>query len=131
MPGVDQERFIADVVESADRIQFEDMLQGGRHALNFGGAAKVDGETEKARDEAAALAKNPTVLDHLCPALNSVSSDLGSVSKTVGAVLLPLALVPGAAIPLSALAFGALAVIITRAGVAGVCAGRGAAAKAE
>ena len=129
----EQERseFLNNVVAAADRIEYEDMMVSSRRAQDFGGPPMVDDESAEARAKAASLLREKTVLDTLCPALRSVSDDLSSIAKVVGGSMLTLALSPAAAIPVSALVFGAIAVMIARAGVSSLCAGHEAKPKTE
>ncbi len=123
----EQSKFVDDVVNAAERIDLEDMLAGSMRAQDFSldgadSAPAVDPEIQDAKRQAAQLVHNPTVRERLCPALSSVSDDVGSIAKVVGPALLPLALTgPGAIVPLSSLVFGAIAVVVARAGVAAVC----------
>ena len=114
-------QFIADVVSAAEQVDYEDMLLSSRSAQDFGGPPIVDEQSREARTQAEALSKNAVVLQHLCPALKTASSDLQSIAKVAGTALLTLAFTPTAPVSLSTLAIGALAVMIARAGVAALC----------
>ncbi len=126
MENVDQKRFTEEVAEAAYQIELMDVLGDAREAQSFpighGKSTKVSSkEIELAKAHAEDLIKQPTVIERLCPALKSVSDDLGDVAKVVVPVMIPLALGPQALIPLTPLAFGALAVVIVRAGVRSLC----------
>jgi hypothetical protein len=126
MESLDQQRFTLDVIRDANRIEFIDVLGDAREALSFGGGVAQPGDTERAelqraKIEAESLVRSPTILQRLCPALRSVSTDLDTVAGTVASVLLPLAVGPQALVPLSSLVFGAVAVIAVRAGVRTIC----------
>lgn len=121
MQEQDQERFISQVVADAEEIELLDTLGGSRRAHDFGTGATEDARIAAARQEADRLVADPGVLARLCPALRSTSEDIGSVAKTVGTALLPLALTPAAVVPLSSLVMGAVAVVVLRAGIATIC----------
>ena len=121
MEDVEREKFLQDVVSGAAQIDYEDMLLSSQPAQNFGGPPVVDDKSREARNQALLLSKNTTVLEQLCPALNSASGDLESIAKIAGTVLFPLSLTPTAPVSISALAIGALAVLVARAGVATLC----------
>jgi len=127
MEAQEQSRFVDDVVNAAERIDLEDSLASSMRAQDFSfgegnSAPAVDPEIQDAKRQAAQLVHEPTVRERLCPALSSVSDDVGSIAKVVGPALLPLALTgAGAVVPLSSLVFGAIAVVIARAGVAAIC----------
>lgn len=126
MENVNQKRFAEEVVQAAYKIEFADALGGAREAQLFpigrGESAAVSPEEiERAKAHAEDLIKQPTVIQRLCPALKSVSDDLGEVAKIVAATMLPLALGPQAILPITPLAFGALSVVVVRAGVRSLC----------
>jgi hypothetical protein len=126
MGNVDQRRFEQEVMEAAYRIELVDALGGARQAQSFptgrGESTAVPSEEiERAKAHAEDLIKQPTVIERLCPALKAVSDDLGEVAKIVAAAMIPLALGPQAILPLTPLAFGALAVIVVRVGVRSLC----------
>jgi len=130
MENLDQQRFADEVVEVAQRIELMDALGGGRAALPFPAgrdeSASLSPEAiADAKAHAEKLITQPTVIERLCPALKSVSGDLAEVAKVVTAAMLPLALGPQAMLPLTALAFGALAFVVVRAGVQFVCSEEG------
>jgi hypothetical protein len=121
MEDLQKAKFLQDVVNGAAQIDYEDMLLSSRPAQNFGGPPVVGDESQEARDKALLLSKDTTVLKHLCPALKSASGDLESIAKAAGTVLFPLSLTPTAPVSMSALAIGALAVLVARAGVEALC----------
>ena len=131
MEDVQREKFLQDVVSGAAQIDYEDMLLSSRPAQNFGGPPVVDDKSQEARNQALLLSKDATVLQHLCPALKSASGDLESIAKAAGIVLFPLSLTPTAPVSMSALAIGALAVLVARAGVAALCPESGGKAKEQ
>ena len=49
------------------------------------------------------------------------SRGFATIAKTVGTALLPLSLTPAAVVPLGSLVFGAVAVVVARAGVSAIC----------
>ena len=126
MEQLDEIRFQEDVVAAALRIELAEELGTGRAALDFptgsgDTAAASVAELAKAKRDAEVLIKQESVLDRLCPTLRTVSGDLGTVAKAITPILLPLAIGPQAVIPLTPLAFGALAVMVVRAGVSAIC----------
>ena len=78
-------------------------------------------EVAKATRDAEHLIKQQGVLERLCPALRTVSGDLGAVAKAITPALLPLAIGPQAVLSITPLAFGALAVVVVRAEVRALC----------
>lgn len=121
MEDVQREKFLQEVVNAASQIDYEDMLLSSRPAQNFGGPPVVDDKSQEARHQALLLSKDATVLQHLCPALKSASGDLESIAKVTGTALFTMSLTPTAPVSMSALAIGALAVLVVRAGVAALC----------
>jgi hypothetical protein len=121
MEEVQREKFLQEVMDAATQIDYEDMLLSSRPAQNFGGPPVVDEQSQQAREQALLIAKDTHVLQQLCPALKSASGDLESIAKVTGTVLFTLSLSPTAPISMSALAIGALAVLVVRAGVASLC----------
>jgi hypothetical protein len=126
MDDPEQNKFIDDVVAAALQIQLVDALGGARAADRFPGGVRPPGaasptEIERAKDEAEALIRNPTVLERLCPALRSVSDDLEEIAKCVAKVMLPLSFGPQGIISLKVMVCGGMAVILVRAGVKTVC----------
>lgn len=121
MEDVQREKFLQEVVNAASQIDYEDMLLSSRPAQNFGGPPVVDDKSQEARNQALLLSKDTTVLQHLCPALKSASGDLESIAKVTGTALFTMSLTPTAPVSMSALAIGALAVLVVRAGVAALC----------
>jgi hypothetical protein len=118
--------FQKDVVAAALQIELDEALGAGRAALDFptgsGDTAAVSAaDIDKAKQHAEALIKQESVLERLCPTLRTVSGDLGAVAKVITPTLLPLAIGPHALIPLTPLAFGALAFVVVRAGVSAIC----------
>src|SRR6266478_2343254 len=96
MESLDQHRFTLDVIRDANRIELIDVLGDAREAQSFGGGVAQPGDTERAeiqraKIEAERLVRSPTILQRLCPALRSVSTDLDTVAGRVATVLLPLA----------------------------------------
>ncbi len=121
MPTFQEQAFLDEVVAAAERIELADALGDARRAQDFGHAAPADPDIAEAKAAAERLRRDPGVINRICPALRSVSDDLGTIAKTLGTALLPLALTPAAVVPVSALAMGALAVIVARAGVNAIC----------
>jgi hypothetical protein len=126
MVQIDEMRFQEDVVAAALRIELAEALGTGRAALDFptgsGDTAAVSvAELAKAKRDAEVLIRQGSVLERLCPTLRTVSGDLGAVAKAITPILLPLAIGPQAVIPLTPLAFGAVAVVVVRAGVSAIC----------
>ncbi|MFI5891651.1 hypothetical protein ACIA5D_16220 [Actinoplanes sp. NPDC051513] len=119
------DQFTKDVVQSAYRIELADALGGAREAITFPGRDRevvvTPDEVAEAKRNAEELISRPSVRDRLCPQLKAVSDDLGDVAKGVVGAMIPLAIGPQAVMPLSAVAFGALAVIVLRAGVKTLC----------
>jgi hypothetical protein len=117
---VTEQSFVADVVAAAERAELDEALGGARRAQDFG-ATKADADLSGARAAADRLARDPGIHARICPALRSASDDLGTIAKTIGTALFPLALTPSAVVPISTLALGALAVLIARAGISAFC----------
>jgi len=63
-----------------------------------------------------------TVLDYLCPALSSLSDDVFDIAKVTTPVLLTLAFTGVIAIPIQPTLFAAVAIVISRMGIATLCA---------
>jgi hypothetical protein len=127
-PGVEnsQSEFLDEVVEAAWKIELSDALGVAKEAQSFpigrGKHAEVPSEEiERAKAHAQDLIKQPSVIERLCPALRYASDELGEVAKIVGAAMIPLTVGPQAVLPLTPLAFGALAVVVVRAGVRSLC----------
>ena len=59
---------------------------------------------------------------HLCPALRSVSGDVFDIAKITTPILLSLALAGTIVLPVEPFAFALLAIIISRSGIAALCA---------
>jgi hypothetical protein len=117
--NIDPEVFQAEVVNRAAEL-YADLLRSD--ALGARRKKSNDKQVDLMH-EAADLLQRPTVRQQLCRPLRSVSEDIREVAKVVGAALLPLSLTPAAVIPVSAVLFGAVAVMIVRAGISSVCAG--------
>jgi len=126
MEQLDRARFQEDVAAAALQIELAHALGTGRAAVDFpiggGNTGTVSAaEVAKATRDAEHLIKQQGVLERLCPALRTVSGDLGAVAKAITPALLPLAIGPQAILSLTPLAFGALAVVVVRAGVRALC----------
>ncbi len=125
MVTFDPDQFAQEVVQAAYRIELADALGEAREALSFPGRGRsvtvAPEEVERAKEDAKLLIKQPGVIERLCPALQSVSDDISDIAKGVVGAMIPLAMGPQAVIPLTSVAFGALAVVIFRMGIRSLC----------
>lgn len=118
----ERDQFVKEAVKSAYRMELFEAVGGGRAAMSDTAEhAQQTKELEQAKVEAEKLVRHPSVLERLCPALKSVSSDLGTVATTAASVLLPMSVGPQAVFTITPLVVGAVAVIAVRAGVSGLC----------
>jgi hypothetical protein len=122
MTDLEQEHFTREAVKAAYRIQLFDEAGGARAALSdTPEQVQRTEELTRAQAEAQRLIRHPSVIERLCPALKSVSGDLGKVAATTASVILPLSIGPQAIFSVTPLVVGAVAVIVVRAGVSALC----------
>jgi hypothetical protein len=72
--------------------------------------------------EAKKLLERKDIRHYICPALQSISKDAYDIGKTIAAILIPLALAKTILIPLDPIVFGLMAIMISKMGIASLCA---------
>ena len=129
---LNEREFIEKVVDAALGLQLEEALAGSLAALATqdseekvydaqGNPLGQKQEVSKAIVSAEEALQKPDFKQKICPALLSASDDIKDIAKIISAVLLPMALTPQAVIPLSPLAFAAVALVASRAGIQSLC----------
>jgi hypothetical protein len=125
--SMDLDRFSTQAAIVAERLQIEDLMSSSRAAAadSPSHSPEQDRQYRKSVDQAISQAESVVsrkdILARLCPALRSASDDIREVATVVSAALLPLALSGVIAIPVTPLAFAAVALVIVRASVATLC----------
>lgn len=76
----------------------------------------------EAVEKAEELLERNDIRHYICPALQSISKDAYDIGKVLAAVLIPLALSNTISIPLDPVVFGLMAIMISKMGIASLCA---------
>jgi hypothetical protein len=79
-------------------------------------------EIESAKERGSEIASTSEFKRHACAALNSVSNDVFSIAKVLTPVLAGLVAAGTIVIPLNPLVFAAIALAVSRMGIAALCA---------
>jgi len=88
-------------------------------------AARQNEKLEKDRQQikrAKELLTRQDIRAYLCPALQTVSGDVFTIANTITQVLAPLAIAGALSIPLEPVLFASIALVISRVGIASICA---------
>lgn len=82
---------------------------------------KPSAPSKEAKKEAQKLLERKDIRHYLCPALQSISTDVYDIGKTIAVILIPLALSKAISIPLDPIIFGLMAIMISKMGIASLC----------
>ncbi len=81
--------------------------------------------TQKEIKKAEALVKKNDIRDYICAALTSGADDVFSIAKVLIPILLPLSLAGTIKVPPDTLSYAAVALVISKMGIATLCVGYG------
>lgn len=123
LTDLEREHFETDVVDHTLRLYFAGKKRSGRFLLpeERPGGSQPEPESRAAVEAANEIVRRPSIREQLCKMLERATEDTREVAKIVTSVLLPSALGPHPTVPLNALVFAWVALLIIRAGVQGFC----------
>ena len=126
MESLDINQFQSDVTKAAFTIRLAEEMGDSKEALTFPGlrgrAKASPDEVADAINNAEALVKRIEIRVRLCPELRKASDNLSEIAKAVVAGMVPVAATTKA-LPMTALAFGALSYVVLKMGVHMLCPG--------
>jgi hypothetical protein len=124
MNSTEQAQFIESTAQLAEEMQLDDALRESKGMISIFNQPEQspDGPLRQAISHAKHLLNDPTAKARICEAVKACAEDIREIAKVLSAALLPLALAGTIALPITPLAFAALAFVVARAGVHAICA---------